>query len=229
MAKTYGIDFPLIEDKDLALAKQWAGISTDGYAVPSMYILRADGSVYLQRHGDAKDDRIYANELLGHLDAMLGLDSSSMQKARGFSHPTRISASLGLGVHTVDDTRFATDLSIRALRTFGGHFAIGAEAGGLVLPEREARGALLVQGQLPILADVGELYLQIPVGWAKRFSDDEFGDAGFYSAVRFGLSFDASPTFQLHTELALEGTALSGASETIATRGLWRTGAAWRF
>ncbi len=229
MAETYGIDFPLLEDKDLVLAKQWAGISTDGYAVPSMYILRADGSVYLRRQGDAKDDRIYAKELLGHLDAMLGLDSKSMQKARGFSHPTRISASLGLGVHTVDDTSFATDLSIRALRTLARYLAIGAEAGALILPEREARGALLVQGQMPIFADVGELYLQIPVGWAKRFSDDEFGDAGFYSGVRFGLSFDGSPTFQLHTEIAFEGTALSGASDTIATRGLWRTGVAWRF
>lgn len=229
MAERYGIEFPLLEDKELKLAKQYAGVSSDGYAVPSVYILKADGSVYLRKVGDAKHDRIYAAELLGHLDTMLGPASKSMPKARGFDRPYRVSANLGLGTHTIEDTGFATDLSVRAIRTFGAYLGIGAEAAGLVLPERELRAALLLQGQRPMLAGVFELYLQVPIGWVKRFSDDEFGDSGFYSGVRGGTTFDVNPNFQLRVELAVEGTSLSGQSGTISTRALFRTGAAWRF
>ncbi len=234
MAKRYGIEFPLLEDKDLKLAKQYAGVSSDGYAVPSVYILRADGSVYLQKIGDAKDDRIYAAELLEHLDTMLGPASKSMPKARGFAHPYRVSANVGLGAHALDDdVGFATDLSVQAVRTLGAYLGIGAEAAGLVLPERELRAALLLQAQRPMFAGVFELYVQVPLGWTKRFSDDDFGDSGFYSGVRGGTAFDVNPNFQLRVELAVEGTVRSGQSgtgeSTVTPRALFRTGAAWRF
>lgn len=230
MAESYGIEFALLEDKDLELAKQWAGVSSDGFPLPSTFILRADGSVYLRKVGDAKDDRIYAPELLEHLDAMLGVGSKPMPEARGFSRPTRISATLGLGAHALDgDWGFAADLSVRALHALGSYLALGVEAGGLGLPEREVRAALLAQAQLPLYSGVGELYMQVPLGWAKRFSDDEFDDSGVYAGLRFGMSFDVNPNVQLHAELAAEGTATSGPRAALASRGLLRTGAAWRF
>ncbi len=230
MAERYGIAFSLLEDKELALAKQWAGVSSDGYPLPSMYILRPDGSVYLRRIGDAKNDRIYVPELLGHLDAMLGHDSSSMTKPRGFARPNRISANLGLGGHTLDENAgFATDLSIRALRTLGNHLGFGAEVGGLALPDAELRAALLAQAHVPMHAGVGEFYLQLPVGWAKRFSDDELGSSGVFLGARLGLSFDVNPNVQLIVELAVEATRISAPASALSARSLLRAAAAWRF
>lgn len=236
MAAKYGIEFPLLEDKDLKLAAKYAGLSDSGYPMPSMYILRADGSVYLRRVATSKDDRLRASELIDHLDAMLQTDASSRVPVRGYNRPLQVSPEVALGAEVTDgETRFATDLSLRVIRSFGRFVSLGAEVGTLALPAREARGALLMQAQVPIWADVGSLYVQVPMGLAHRFDDDAIGGAGLYSGLRLGTTFDGSPTMLLRMEIAFEGTSLDstsadGVSERIiASRVLLRLGGGWRF
>lgn len=236
MAATYGIDFPLVEDEDLKLAAKYAGLSESGYPMPSMYILRADGSVYLRRVATSKDDRLSANELVDHLDAMLETEVSSRVAVRGYNRPFQVSPEVGLGVEVANgETDFATDVSLRVIRSVGRFASLGAEAGILALPAREARGAVLLQAQIPIWADVGSLYAQAPLGLARRFGNDDAGGAGLYSGLRLGTTFDASPTMLLRMELAFEGTLVEstspgGVSERfIASRVLFRLGGGWRF
>ncbi len=230
MAKEYGIAFPLLEDEDLALAKKYTGVSESGYPMPSMYILRADGTVYLRRIATAKDDRVNAEELLEHLDAMLETAPSARVKARGYERPIQLTADLGLGVQRHDaESSFAGDLALRALVALGEYAALGLEGGSLGLPEREVRGALLVQGQISLWADVAYVYGQLPIGAAKNISG-ETSDIGLFTGLRLGMAFDASPSILMRAEVAFESADLGQDGEAArASRALLRLGAGWRF
>ncbi len=231
MAKRYGIDFALLSDQNLALAKQFAGVSSDGYPLPAVYLLRPDGSVYLRKIGDAKDDRIYAKELLVHLDAMLGEASKERPQARGFERPYRLHARLGLGAHRLEgEHAFAGDLSFMGMRSLGRNLALGAEIGGLLVPEREARVDLVFQAQMPIWAGLGEVYGQMPLGLTQRFSDGDSEDSGIFFGFRLGLGFEVNPNLVASMEAALETSALGGAAaRAYSSRLLVRTGVGWKF
>ena len=72
MADEYGIEFPLLSDPELSLAKRYAGVSTDGFPFPTILVLKPNGTVYFRKIGEAKDDRVYAPELLAIVDRMTG-------------------------------------------------------------------------------------------------------------------------------------------------------------
>ena len=231
MAATFGIEFPLLSDPDLVLAKQFAGVSDHGYPLPSVYLLRPDGLVYLSKIGEAKDDRLSAAQLLVHLDAMQGDAGAGMPAARGYEKPYRLQAAVGLGGYRLEgEHSFAADLSLTAKRSFGRYVVVGAEVGGMALPDPTVRGSLLLQLQVPILDDLGDLYVQAPLGLARRFSDDAISASGVHHGLRLGANVEWSPTHFLLAELALDTTVFTLADEyASATRILFRTGMGWRF
>ena len=231
MAAKYGIAFSLLSDPENEIAKQYSGVSTDGFPIPSIYILRQDGSVYLKKIGEAKDDRIYAAELLGHLDAMMGSGAEGKPSAKGYERPTRVNLAVGLGGHRLQqENSFGADVSLGVLHSISTYLSLGAELGGLALPEREVRSSLLVQGQWPVLAGLGEVYLRVPLGYARRFASDEVGTSGFHHGLRLGFDFEGSPNFLLSAELAFEDSLYdAGGDRNSSARFLFRSGVGWRF
>lgn len=229
MARTYGIEFPLLSDSDHALAKQYAGLSTDGYPIPAVYVLKPDGTVYSRKIGDAKDDRIYAAELLQILDSLGGRSADGLPGLSGYGTPYRVALGLGLGGHRREEqTSFAGDVSILGLRELGSYLGIGMETGSLALPVREVRGALVLQGQLPLWSEVGELYVQLPLGMGWRFSDEDRDESGVFLGLRLGLGFEISPKLAAQLESAFETLVLGADDDYQSSRRLLlRLGVRW--
>ncbi|MCP4444216.1 MAG: peroxiredoxin family protein [Myxococcales bacterium] len=207
MADRYGIEFSLLADEDLAIAKQFAGLSSDGYPLPSVYLLRPDGSTYLRRIEDFKDERLYAAELLAHLDAMAGRSGEGLPAVSGFAR--RLVASLGLSVQRIDGEHdFSSAISVLAMRTMGEYLSVGAEIGALVLPERELGASAVLGVQWPLWAEIGEVYARIPLGARKAFSDGGTNELGLLYGLRLGLGFEINPNLLMQLEVAFDATEL---------------------
>ncbi len=227
MAAEYGIDFPLLEDKDLKFAKNYAGISTEGFPFPALFVLRQDGTVFFKRISVAKDKRVYVPELLSIVDSMTG--ETKLPGAIGYSVGNQVRAGIGLGAtHVGEGSSFATDLSLSGLRDFGKTLSLGVELGSALLPDTELRAALLLRARLSYWHDVGQLYVQLPLGLAHIFSDD--GATGLHSGLVLGNEFRISPTLFVYTDFHLALSFYSIADQTVTyTRNTFALGAGWRF
>lgn len=246
MAAKYDIDFPLLSDPDLKLAKIYSGISGNssdrtvaklasgiaprGFPLPAVYILRQGGGVFFRKIGDTKDDRPDAAQLLALVDKMTG--TSGLPGTQGFAPSNQLRLGVAFGGHQVQGERsFASDLQLDLLRNIGAHFALGFGLGALTTPERELRAALLVRGRLPYWGGVGELYLQVPLGITRRFADDELSEAGFYHGATVGNSFDISPTIASFFDLTIEDSALRDGDNSLkhSARLMLRMGVGFKF
>jgi len=206
MAKIDGIPFPLLSDPESTLAKQYAGISNEGYPNPSVFILRQDASVFLQKIGDGKSDRIYAKELLAHMDRMQNNDKTLPPLRGNFHRPTRLFVGTGLGLWNSSlpkqRNHFAAELNLGIMHTLGRSMGLGAEIGMLGTPQRVTRANLVFQLQMPFL-EVAEMYLQIPLGLTQNFTVD-LPSQGLYIGARLGAGIEITPRFFMQSELALE-------------------------
>lgn len=202
MAQEYGIDFPLLEDKDLEFSKIYAGVSTEGYPFPAVFVIEQDGTIAFQRISSTKDGRVYVPELLAIVDNLSGADTSVLPKARGFAYSSQVRLGLGGGTASGDGgTDFAGSLSLEAMRSAGDHFGIGLHVGSQLLPDREIRAAALLRLRNYYWKGVGEVYLQLPVGISRRFADDGFSNNGLTTGLSVGTEMEISPTFFMYTDL----------------------------
>ncbi len=230
MADTYGIEFPLLQDVDLTLAKAYAGVSTDGFPLPAVFVLNQDSSVFFQRIGGTTHDRVYVSELLSIVDRMLGVHD--LPTPKGYEFANQVRAGGGLGAHAVNgDNAFAADLELAALRSFGSYFAFGAMVGSELLADRELRAAALLRARLPYWHGVGELYLQMPLGVARRFADDEFRKSGLYSGLTLGTESEISPQFFVFADLKLGMSVFASdiSSDRVSKRVTFQAGLGWKF
>ena len=230
MADTYGIEFPLLQDADLTLAKAYAGVSTDGFPLPAVFVLNQDGSVFFQKIGGSTHDRVYAPELLSIVDGMLGVHDLPLPKGYVFANQVRVAG--GLGAHAGNaDTSFAADLELAALRSFGSYVALGVEVGSALLPDRELYASALLRARLPYWQGVGELYLQLPLGIARRVSDDEFQKNGLHTGLTLGTESEISPQFFVFADLKLGLSifASGGSGNYVSRRATLQAGLGWKF
>ncbi len=203
MAQEYGIQFPLLEDKDNQIAKRYAGVSTEGFAFPAIFILKQDGTVFFQQVSEDKGKRVYVPELLEIVDSMTADAAQNLPTAEAFQNNSQLRFGLGGGVLHVEngDNDFAGDLQIAALHTLGSHAKFGFQLGSSLLPEREFRATALLRARKQSLYGIGEYYLQLELGIARRLLDDTFSKTGLATGLSLGTEIDVSPSFFVFTEL----------------------------
>lgn len=231
LARRYDIEFPLLSDPDGALAKKYAGLSSDGFALPSLYIIKPDGRVLFRKLGEARHDRVSVARVLQLVDEMNGV--SDLPEARGYERPLTLRLGVGVGVHKLeDDTSFSTGLEAAAYYDLMPYLSVGLALGGLAVPEQEVQEAGLLRAQLPYWDGVGEFYLQLPLGMAYRLGGEARDRSGWYHGIAFGNEFELSPFSLIYVELGLHASVFTGEADdeySTSTRLLFAAGYGWRF
>lgn len=223
LAKEYNLDFPLIEDKDLALARQYVGVDQSGFSLPGVVVIAPDGTVALRQVGVTPGDRIYAADLLKVVDdiaARHGVAVTGGPGVGGGYEPLqraniRIGATLGLvQERAVDnDLGFSVDLALAGLYPLGRYVMVGALARGITGSATNADIDIAVRLRWPVVDDNGELYAQIPFGVSFDLTDepgDDHEGMGWNSGLALGLQFAPKPSMAIFLEFDSLGHRFAG-------------------
>jgi hypothetical protein len=205
-ARSYGIGFPLLSDKDGAVSRTYAGVTSDSNTLPGVTIVGRDGRIVFRQVASAKDDRMPTAELLATIDRTLGTSGPAAASA-GYAAIDRAQLRVavgGGGVHAAGETRGTVVGTIAGLFPLGRHVLVGPWLGF------EPRDAPLdldaaVVLRLPIWANAGALELGVAGGWTP------WRDTGGNASAHLGLWFATSPQWALQLGL---GIAEHGLGET---------------
>lgn len=213
-AKKYKIDFPLLEDKELAIAKQYIGIDDNGFSLPGIVVVAPDGTVALRQVGETPGDRIYAADLLAIVDDIAAKHNVAATEAASFvggyapleRSNVRIGATLGLSQERAveNDLGFSIDVAVAGLYPLGRHVMIGALARGLTGSSTRADVDAALRLRWPAIDDNAEWYVQIPFGVSFDLTNDEADgheSTGWNSGLSFGVQFAPTPSMAIFLEL----------------------------
>jgi hypothetical protein len=212
-AKAYNLNFPLIEDKGLVLARQYVGVDANGYSLPGMIIIAPDRTIALRKIGETPGDRLYAADLLEIVDRIAAehrLPTGNSQLAGGFAPLERTNLRLGLTLGLLQQRAqqntlgFSTDLTVAGLYPLTRHVMLGALARGLTGSATRADIDAALRLRLPIIDDNGEFYAQIPLGVSIDVSNDAADDherTGWNTGLAVGMQFAPKPSLGIFLEL----------------------------
>jgi hypothetical protein len=191
-AHDYGIEFPLLSDKDGAVSRTYTGVTSDSNTLPGVTIIDRDGRIAFRQIASAKDDRMPAAELLATLDRTLGTSGPAVAPA-GFAAIDRAQLRVELGgggVRAAGETGGTVVGAIAGLVPLGRHVLVGPWLG---FEPRDAPldldAAVVVRA--PIWANAGALELGVVGGWTP------WQDAGGNVSVHLGVWFAMSPRWAL--------------------------------
>lgn len=162
-ARDYGIVFPLLSDTSGAVARVYAGMSSDKSALPGVTIIDRDGKIVFRQVGSTKDDRMTAAQLIAALDNSIGTSGPSVEERR-YAAIDRIQVRLDLGGGAIDGQATAVG-ALGGLFPIGPYMLVGARISG------EPRAA-------PLSLDAVAM-ARIPI-WA-RAAAFEIGATGGYA------------------------------------------------
>ena len=203
----------MVEDRDLALARQYVGVDANDYSRPGLVLLAPDRTVLLRQSGDAPGERIYAAELLRIVDGLrqdLGLQAASAGVSGGFNQLERVNLRVGGRLALAQDRGvgdglgFSTGGVVAGLYPLSRHLMIGALARGLLVHGTRLDVDVAVRLRRPIQYDLGELYLQIPLGLSWDASGDDMAATerrGFNGGLAAGVQFAPWPGLAIYLEL----------------------------
>ena len=195
-ARQLGIAFPLLSDRDGAIARQYVGQDNQGNAVPGVVLIDRDGAIGFRQIGERKDDRLGARALLATIDRTWGTTAIAGEVDDGFLPVNRVQLRVDVGGGAIarDGLHGTATLGGAALIPIDPHVLIGAAL------RFEARGA----------ADLdGRVILRLPL--TERVSWLEFGGAlgytvadgrGWNAGASLGLQFAFDPGWAVQLEAA---------------------------
>ena len=96
-AKTYGIEFPLLTDRDGATSRKYVGIDATDTIIPGIVVIRHDGQIVFRQIAEEKDDRLTAAQLLATVDRTLGVGADAPAARTGYAVLERIQLRFALG------------------------------------------------------------------------------------------------------------------------------------
>jgi hypothetical protein len=175
-ARQLGIEFPLLSDRDGAIARQYVGQDDHGNAVPGVVLVDRDGTIAFRQIGERKDDRLGAAALLATIDRTFGTSPGAGDDiAEPYLPVHRLQLRAEVGGGTIGG---------RGTATVGGAALIPLGAYALAGPalRLEARGAADLDGALVLRAPVAGR-----IAWAEVG-----GTAGYTVATGRGWNVGAS-------------------------------------
>lgn len=213
-ARDYGIKFPLLSDRDGAVSRTYAGVTSDRNTLPGVTIIGRDGRIVFRQVASAKDDRMPAAELLATLDRTLGTSGPAAAPA-GYAAIDRAQLRVALGgggVHASGDTRGTVVGAVAGLYPLGRHVLVGPWLG---FEPREAPLDLdaAVVLRLPIWANVGALELAAVGGWTPWRS------SGGNVSGRLGVWFAMSPRWAVQLDVAVAEHGIGGDARSTEVSG----------
>lgn len=214
-AKKYKLNFPLLEDKDLAIARQYMGVDANGFSLPGVVLVDPDGTVALRQVGTTPGDRIYAADLLKIIDGMLEQSATAGTGGKpgvlGGYEPLqrfnlRVGATLGIAQEraTENELGFSIDANLAGLYPLGRYFMVGGLARVLTGSTTRADVDVAVRVRVPVIDDNAEWYAQIPFGLTVDFLNADDGDhesLGWNTGLTVGLQFAPTPSMAIFLEL----------------------------
>lgn len=212
-AKEYKLYFPLIEDKNLTLARKYVGVDVNGYSLPGVVVVAPDQTIALRRVGTTPGDRIYAAELLGIVDGLArkyDITSTGPAVAGGYAPLERINLRVGIGLGLAQERAaenefgFAVDGSVAGFYPLARYVMLGALARGITGSSTRVDLAGALRVRFPGLDDNAEIYAQIPFGVTFDVVRDDADDherTGWNSGLAFGLQFAPKPSLAIFLEL----------------------------
>jgi hypothetical protein len=213
-ARDYGIEFPLLADEDGAVARVYAGVTSDHNALPGITIIRPDGHIVFRQIASAKDDRMSSAELLAAIDRTLGTTGPAPEVS-GYAALARAQLRLDVGGGAIRDEgwRATANAAVSGLVPLGRHVLAGIQLG---FEPREAPLSMdgVVVLREPIFGPAGALELGLVGGYTPwNASGADLGAFG-------GMWFAMAPTWslQLHGGLEEHGDA----TELLFTIGIAR-------
>jgi hypothetical protein len=225
-ARDHGIGFPLLSDRDGAVSRTYAGVTSDSATLPGVTIVDRDGRIAFRQVASAKDDRMPLAELLATIDRTLGTSGPAAAPA-GYAAIDRAQLRVELGgggVHADSETRGTVVGVVAGLVPLGRHVLVGPWLG---FEPRESPLDLdvAVVARVPFWASAAALELGAVGGWTP------WGDAGGNASAHLGLWFATSPRWalQLGVSLAEHGLGQTAHStEVSASLGVTRLFRAFR-
>jgi hypothetical protein len=186
-----GINFPLLSDRDGAVARKYVGLNYDGTALPGIIIIGADGRIVFRQIATAKDDRMTAGEVIDTVDRTLG--TSGRAADAGYVAVERIQNRGDSGVGEVIENhqrRVTLFLNRGVLVPVNRYLMIGP---WLALEPRQAPLDVDFAAMLraPFFGDIAALEVIATAGWSP------FEVSGWNAGIRGGLFFAVSPTVAL--------------------------------
>ena len=188
----------------MAIAKQWVGVNTEGYAIPGLFILKPGAGVVFRKIGERKDDRLNAAEFFDVYDELLETPEDRRAPLRGgFGVAERLQfrAALGGGASRADfnsETDYSGLLvaSIEGLYTFAPDAMIGLSASLDASESAVANVAGIGMVRSTKYAGVLIPFVSLPVGVGIRLGELGNGEArvGLHIGARIGLQFAIWPS-----------------------------------
>jgi hypothetical protein len=197
-AHDYGIEFPLLCDRDGAVSRTYAGVTSDRNTLPGVTIVGRDGRIAFRQVASAKDDRMPVAELFATVDRTLGTTGPAVAPD-GFAAIDRAQLRVTVGggaVRADGETRGTAVGAIAGLYPLGRHVLVGPWLG---FEPRDSPldldAALVVRA--PFWASAGTLELGAAGGWTP------WGVTGANVSGHLGLSFATSPRWALHLDVSV--------------------------
>ncbi len=217
LARSEHIRFPLIEDRELKIAKQFVGVDKSDYPLPGVVVLLPGRQIYFRQIGDTPATRIFAPELLNIIDSALEsmkkLSSSPPSEIRGgYTMTDRMQFRIGGNVGAAQersadgDLGFAAGLELGLFYPLHRNIMIGSLIRGHALEGERLDLDAVLRLRTPLLGGVAEGYLQIPLGTSLRIHDaaeDTVDRIGWTGAAQLGLQVAPRPTFSVFAEAGL--------------------------
>jgi hypothetical protein len=182
--RDYGMSFPLLFDKDAAVARAYVGVNYDDTAIPGIVIVRADGTIAFRQIATTKDDRLTAAEVLAEVDRTLGTSGASAPEGYAALDRTQLRAELGGGGNGVHG-------AVAALVPLNRYVLVGPWFGAE--PKLEIDAALALR--LPILAGTAAIEV-IGTAGSTPWRDTN-------AAVRAGVWLAWTPSWAFHLDAGL--------------------------
>ena len=239
-ARKYGIDFPLVADEDMALARQYVGVDHQGYANPGVVIVLRDGSIHTRQIAKNKHDRIYARRLLALLDGLPGAAKTKGPGLRGgYAAHTRRQVSVGLvGADARRRSRdsqwaLAGGLEAAVLQPLSRAFAVGVGARVKLGQADRVDGALLLRVRKAAWGEQASLWAQLSVGGVVGLGETETHKrVGVLGGLAIGAQMAWSPGFATYVQAMADHARRGGTdgTETLQENTVSvSVGAAWLF
>ncbi len=193
-ARDYGIDYPLISDRDGSISRALVGIDTNDHSIPGVVVIRRDGAIAFRQIASSKDDRLTARELLEAIDRSLGTAGELVDNMQPAFYRAQLRGEVGgarIRVGGQWDTTLITQVSISV--PLNRYLIAGT---GLATSDTTAslRGSLGVR--LPLVADIAALQLSAETGLPITAP-------GIYAGIRGGLWYAHTPRWAFNLEAAI--------------------------
>jgi hypothetical protein len=215
-AADYGLQFPLLSDKDGAVSRTYAGVSSDSYTLPGITMIRPDGRVAFRQVASSKDDRLSAAELIATVDRTFGTSGPAIAST-GYAADDRLQLRLDVGGGASHGGAWSGTAvgALTGLVPLGRHVLLGPR---VAFDTHEATFDGLVMARAPIFGAAGALELGVLGGYTA------WGPSGANVGATADLWFALTPTFSLQLGATFVDHDLGGARvpELLATLGVAR-------